>query len=540
MTRWAEGARPITIAVLALGGEGGGVISDWIVALAEGHGYAAQNTSVAGVAQRTGATVYYIELFPPVDRPPEGGRSEPVLSVFPTPGEVDVVIASELMEAGRSIQRGFCTPDRTVLITSTSRTYTIDERIALGDGRVDDDELLAAAHASAQRLIAADFASLASEAGSVISASLFGALAASAVLPFERVDFERTIAASAKGVEASLAAFAAGYAAALQPPPEPASAVEPDAAAPVAVTIGPRPAPDPEALAAAEAERQRDELTRTDPARLVGPRLRVQAARVAAEFPTAARSMLLRGCERTAVYQDTAYTDRYLDRVARMAAVDPDAHGAARLTTEAARHVALWMCYQDTIHVAHQKIRETRLARVRDEARVGDDQLMSVHDYLHPRSEELTDTLPRWLGAPLARSKTFRRWVDRLAGEGMVVNTTSALGFTMLWAMARFRPLRPRSLRFHREQRAIDAWLDAAEAVATTDPDLATEIIECQRVLKGYGETHAHGVESFTALLDAADKLRGREDAAAALADLRAAALADEDGAQLRDALATV
>ena len=56
------GRRPITIAILAMGGEGGGVLADWIVALAERQGWVAQSTSVPGVAQRTGATIYYLCL----------------------------------------------------------------------------------------------------------------------------------------------------------------------------------------------------------------------------------------------------------------------------------------------------------------------------------------------------------------------------------------------------------------------------------------------------------------------------------------------
>ena len=187
MSSWTDGRRPLTIAILALGGEGGGVLADWVVATAEGAGHIAQNTSVAGVAQRTGATVYYIEIFPPpasVNGSGEHVRTEPVMSIFPTPGEVDVVITSELMESGRAIQRGFSTPDRTTLITSTNRVYSIDEKMALGDGRVDDRELLAAARRASKRLVAADFARLAEENGSVISASLFGALAGSGALPF--------------------------------------------------------------------------------------------------------------------------------------------------------------------------------------------------------------------------------------------------------------------------------------------------------------------------------------------------------------------
>ena len=61
-------ARAITIAILAMGGEGGGVLADWIVDLAEQAGYLAQLTSVPGVAQRTGATIYYLEIFPEIRR----------------------------------------------------------------------------------------------------------------------------------------------------------------------------------------------------------------------------------------------------------------------------------------------------------------------------------------------------------------------------------------------------------------------------------------------------------------------------------------
>ena len=65
----------------------------------------AQSTSVAGVAQRTGATIYYIEMVPD-----DAGRT-PVFALMPAPGDVDIVIAAELMEAGRAIMRGFVTPD---------------------------------------------------------------------------------------------------------------------------------------------------------------------------------------------------------------------------------------------------------------------------------------------------------------------------------------------------------------------------------------------------------------------------------------------
>jgi indolepyruvate ferredoxin oxidoreductase beta subunit len=536
MTSWTTGHRPITIAILAMGGEGGGVLAAWIVAVGEHAGYHAQNTSVAGVAQRTGATVYYVELYPGGDSRPDDVRHEPVLSLFPTPGEVDVVIASELMEAGRAIQRGFCTPDRTTLIASTNRVYSMDEKLALGDGRVDSSTLLEAAHTGAQRFIGADFMELAQAAHSVISAALFGALAGSGALPFDREGFEDAIRDSGKGVNASLAAFAAGYDAAQHPAPRPIPAAAPAGGGPVPVTIGRSRPVDPVEEAAAAAERRREQVAVADPASLVGPALQAQAARVAAEFPAPARSMLLHGVVRAAVYQGAGYTDAYLDRVARLAAVEP-VDGSGRLTTEAARHIALWMCYQDTIHVAQQKIRRRRLDGVRAEAKAAPDQLLNVHEYLHPQLDEIADTLPATLGRAVAGSAWFGTLVHKVTRNGMVVNTTGIVGFTMLRAMAAFRPLRPRSLRFGREQQAIDAWLDLALTAAAVDYDLACEIVECQRVLKGYGATHEHGQESFALLLAQADALIGRADAAATLVRLRDAALADEDGGALRTAI---
>ena len=79
----AGAARPMTILLCALGGEGGGVLSEWLVAAARGAGFPVQSTSIPGVAQRTGATTYYLEIVP-VTHVELGGRT-PVLSLHPVP-----------------------------------------------------------------------------------------------------------------------------------------------------------------------------------------------------------------------------------------------------------------------------------------------------------------------------------------------------------------------------------------------------------------------------------------------------------------------
>src|SRR3954453_22287991 len=140
-------ARPFTLVIAALGGEGGGVLTDWIVSAAEHCGLPVQSTSIPGVAQRTGATTYYVEIFP-VPLAELGGR-RPVLALAPGVGDVDLVVASELLEAGRAIANGFVTAVRTVLISSTSRVYLTIEKMQMADGRYDSGRLINAVEQNA-------------------------------------------------------------------------------------------------------------------------------------------------------------------------------------------------------------------------------------------------------------------------------------------------------------------------------------------------------------------------------------------------------
>src|SRR5438067_935374 len=201
--------RPITILIAALGGEGGGVMADWLMEAATQSGLPAQATSIPGVAQRTGATTYYLEIYP-AKKADLGGR-DPVLSLTPSPGNVDIMVASELMEAGRAMQNGYVSPSRTTLIASTHRIYATVEKMQMADGRFDSDRVTAAAAQLAKRAVLFDMRKLAQESGTVINAVLFGAIAGSGVLPLSREACERAIRKAGRGAEASLRGFAAGF-----------------------------------------------------------------------------------------------------------------------------------------------------------------------------------------------------------------------------------------------------------------------------------------------------------------------------------------
>ncbi len=486
--------RPISVAILAMGGQGGGVLADWIVALAESAGFVAQATSVPGVAQRTGATIYYVELIR------ARGNRKPVLSLMPMPGDVDVVIAAELMEAGRAIQRGIVSPGRTTLIASTHRALSVAEKVHPADGAADPAPVLKAAAELSARFVGADMQAIAERAGSVISAALFGALAATRTLPFPREAFEATVRAAGVGVEASLRAFAGGWDAVDAPPPP--SATQP-VFAPLRVSGG----------SAAEHAALTEALTRIE-----------------RDFAPEAQDMLRHGLARMVDYQDVAYAREYLDRVA---ALDARLHG------EAARQIAVAMAYDDVIRVADLKTRASRTTRVAREVGVRDGQILETTEFMHPRVDEMCATMPAPLGRFVESSALLRRFLGLFA-NGARVRTSSLHGFTLLYTIAGMRRWRRRLLRHGREVAHMESWLVLVAAHSAGDIDFAREILRCRRLVKGYSDTHARGESKFDRVMAAVPTLAGRPDAADWMRRLREAALADAEGSALAGALATI
>jgi indolepyruvate ferredoxin oxidoreductase beta subunit len=493
--------RPITIAVLALGGEGGGVLADWIVDLARHGGYLAQATSVPGVAQRTGATVYYVELFPQTAARSAG--REPVLALMPMPGDVDVVIASELMEAARAVERGFVTPEKTLLIASTHRVFAMTEKMALADGRADAEALLAGCREAARELVAFDMAALADATGSALSAVLFGALAGSAALPFQRQAFEAAIRRGQVGVNSSLAAFASGF----------------------------------EAARAGEAPMVASARTRFG--RPTSAALRELIDQAVRDFSGEARAIVETALDRLADYQDPDYARDFLARVKEFQEIEREhGDGSGRLLAETARQLALAMAYEDTIRVADLKIRSSRFARVRSEVQIEDGQILEIVEFFHPRTQEIADTLPAGFGHWLLRTPWARGVVDRATRKGKTVKTTSIRGFLLLYALSKLKPLRRRSLRFATEQRALADWLALLAETARTDYALALQVARMRSLVKGYGDTHERGQMKFEKLVALIPGLRGRDDANTLLDGLIKAAQADEGGQALDKAIA--
>jgi indolepyruvate ferredoxin oxidoreductase beta subunit len=489
-----------------MGGQGGGVLADWIVEVAEQQGWAAQSTSVPGVAQRTGATIYYIETLPPRD------GAQPVFSLMPTPGDVDVVMAAELMEAGRSVLRGLVTPERTTLIASTHRAYAVVEKEKPGDGVSDPFAVVDALDFAARRTIAFDMEKLALERGTVISAAMLGALAGSGALPFQRSAYEEVVRRGARGANASLAAFAGAY---------------------------------DRARAGEREQPKRSPTKRLDPLPddVGQPELNRLLGRLSAELPESARRLAFAGLKRIVDFQDVAYGDEYLDRLARLAALDQANGGAAKgfaFTAEAAKRLAVAFAYDDVIRVADIKVRPSRLARLRAEAGAAPDQIVYATEYLHPRGEEVCGMLPASLGAFIEARPPLFRGLDRLVNRGRRVPVGRIGGFLQLYFVSALKPTRRMSLRHKRETEHREGWLGRAAEILPKNYNLAVEVLRARRLVKGYSDTHARGLSKFDRVVAKAPLLVAREDGAQWMARLIAAALQDERGDALDGVAKTI
>jgi indolepyruvate ferredoxin oxidoreductase beta subunit len=384
------------------------------------------------------------------------------------------MVASELIEAGRAMLNGFVSPERTTLIASTHRIYATIEKMQMADGRFDSERVHEAAKQLAKQAVMFDMRKLAQESGTVINAVLFGAMAGSGVLPLRRDACEAAIRGGGRGAEASLRGFAAGY----------------------DIAGGAREAPKPPAP-----PRRANDL----------------------------HDVMRLGAERLKDYQGARYAALYEERL------KPFLGGNAKLAAEVARHLALWMAYEDIIRVADLKTRASRFERVRKEVGAKAGEPVVVIDFLKPGVEEFASLLPGFLGRKVIAWAEKHGKLDAY-NVGMHIKTSGVLGYLLVRSLAWLRPWRPMSYRYGEEQRLIERWLALVAEAAGRDVALAMQIAECARLIKGYGETHRRGKANFLAIIDALVEnpaVASPAEQAAAIRKAREAALADPEGKAL-------
>lgn len=470
-----------TVLIAAIGGQGGNILAEWIFAAANQAGHLAQSVSLPGLAQRGGATSQYLEI-----ALAQNGTlpSNPVFCQVPVQGQVDVLLAQELLEMGRMLERGFASPEATI-VSSTHRDYAVLEKMPMGGAVADSEALLAAGQQLGRVFVPVDVPRLLREQGLnplTGNAVLLGALAATSALPIAPDHYTAAISQLGLAPEANLKAFHAGMAFVQtggHQPAQRALAAEPD-------PIAARAALLPAALQSGYRE---------------------LAAPLAARYGEGLGRTLAEALYQLADYQDLDHARRYLDLVdglwQRELALASSRSNRA-LTHAFARHLATLMTYEDAIRVAEFKTRPGRFARIQRDYQIGEDQVYQLVDYLKPDAEEVYGLFPAGLVdrlEPLLHRISYK-------GDGtpryleQTPRTNTVFGYATFRFLRTFKRWRPRSWRSRHERAFQDYYVNQVYRFLDLDYDLALLVAPVGQMVRGYGAVRRRTFASARFLCD--------------------------------------
>lgn len=449
--------KTLSILITALGGEGGGTLMNWILECARSQKLFVQGTSVPGVAQRTGSTSYYIEI---CDKNFDNEK-EPILSLYPKPGRVDIVIASELLEAARVLERGYINPDSTTLITSSSRIYTNLEKSHLADGRFSQEKILNTCKKMSKNFICLDLNTMAVDHSTIVSATMFGALAGSGVLPWKKTICENIFQDNIFGKN-SLSGFNFAY--------EQVKA-------------------NSKYITTSKINKQLKEDNS----------IKIMDDSISNEFS----NIINIGKERCIDYQNNKYSEVYIERVKKiLSVINKEDPKVLSIAENIVRRLALWMTYEDIPRVAQLKIKPDRFKKIKKEINIKSNQILLIQDIFKPGLNEIAAMLPNKIGRWFIKNKKLMIRFP-LIGKGMKINSLSISGFILLKFLSSFRYIRPISLRYKEEQNNIDIWIDNLVLSLNKSLSFTEGLADMPQILKGYGDTWDRGLKKYNKINDA-------------------------------------
>ncbi|MGQ0794462.1 MAG: indolepyruvate oxidoreductase subunit beta family protein [Deltaproteobacteria bacterium] len=474
----------IKIIIPAVGGQGGGILAEWLIQAFILEGFPAQGVGLPGLAQRGGSTLSYIEAYPEAS-----GGAGILFSQHPTPGEIDVILCQEFLELGRALEQGFGS-DKTVIVSSTHRIYSTREKLPLGNGVYSSRSLEEFARAFSSRFIGFDALDAAKKAGLGelgVNSILLGALGASGAIPLGRGALTRAIEGTGIAVQSNLKGFGIGW------------EIGQSALAQTA----------PSSSSSSPSSSRRDwRVSAAQRADTLSPRARESYLPLVSQidnYPAELGEVLAEALDRLVDFQGAPYAEGFFSRVSDVLALD-DGRGGFRLTEIFAKNLALWMSYEDAIRVAELKTKPQRFERIREQARISNNQILRVTDYLKPDAEEIWGLLPDALVRAMMKLgesglfKSLRRR-DKLAFEQTPV-TSSLFGYLRLRAVARLKFMRPYSYRFRREREAMDGYKSAVEGFARIDYELGCLAARSGEIVKGYGDVRRRTLGVFSRFLN--------------------------------------
>jgi len=470
----------IKILIPAVGGQGGGVLTEWLVQAFFLEEYDVQGISLPGLSQRAGSTVYYVEAHPK----PDSEEKSIIFAQFPVPGEVDIILAQEFLELGRALELGYGS-DKTTIVTSTHRIYSTLEKMPIGSGIYSDENLRKIATGFSSKVIELNALELSKTNGMdelAVNAILLGALSASGAIPIDKKSFASSIEKVGVAVKSNLKAFEVGWDHARSSSD---SNIQPSVKWDSFI------------------KERADKLEDKEKEEYMG-----RISHIESEYPANLREILAESVYRLIDYQDVDYADKYLNEVNIINEIDNNTKGSNyKLTELYAKNLALLMSYEDGIRVAELKIKSDRFKRIREEMRLRDDQVFHVIDYLKPEAEEIYGLLPNILVVPILSftqtrlfKKIWRRKKPLTMGQMPVTNSFS--GYFRLWFLAKMKFLRPHSFRYKKEYNLIKRYRVSINKYASYDYKLACLVAKSAQMVKGYGKVRRRTMDAFYRFLD--------------------------------------
>ena len=471
----------IKILVPAVGGQGGGVLTEWLVQAFFKEEFDVQGISLPGLSQRGGSTVYYLEAYP---KPEEG--KQVIFAQFPVPGEVDIIVAQEFLELGRALELGYGS-DITTIVTSTHRIYSTLEKMPIGSGIYSDENLRKLARAFSSDLIELNALELSKENGMdelAVNAILLGALCASGALPVKKDSYIAAIEEVGVAVKSNLRAFEVGW---------------------EYISSNKYQAKD------ADSAEDWNKFVRERTQKLEGEEREEYLSRVSeieGKYPQNTWKILAESVFRLKEYQSLKYADRYLSMVDEVFEIDESVKGGGfKLTEHYAKNLALLMSYEDGIRVAELKINSERFKRIKENMRLRDDQVFKVVDYLKPDAEEVYGLLPYYLVSPVlsfTRTSLFKKiWRrKRPLTFGQTPTTNSFSGFARLWLLTKIKFMRPQSYRYKKEYALIKKYTESVKIYSKYDYKLGCLAARSAGVVKGYGKVRRRTMDAFYRFID--------------------------------------
>src|SRR5258708_19884108 len=217
--------------------------------------------------------------------------------------------------------------------------------------------------------------------------------------------------------------------------------------------------------------------------------------------------MLGAGHSRMLEYQDREYAELYVRRMKRVLdaerAGDPSGEHGFATTSETARYLVLWMAFDDIVRVADWKCRGSRFARVRQEVKASDEDLVRIYDHFKPGVPEVAALLPRtWARALIGWDRRRQQAGKTALALPLKIGVHTVTGFLALRFLASLKWLRKRGSRFTQEQALIERLLTPLTQGARNRWQLGHEIALCGRLVKGYGSTNDRGKDNLLHVLD--------------------------------------